>query len=68
VATLDKVRESNYTLTPGRYVGASDDAGEDEPFEDRFPKLRTKLIEELSEAQSLEKLIRQSLAQLSNEA
>lgn len=67
VGTLDKIREYNFALTPGRYVGASDDGGEDEPFEERFPKLRTKLVEEFSGAKDLEYLIRQSLEQLSNE-
>ena len=30
VATVEKIREFNYALTPGRYVGASEDGGEDE--------------------------------------
>lgn len=53
VATLDKIREYNYALTPGRYVGASDDGGEDEPFEQRFPHLRTQLVGELEEGRKL---------------
>lgn len=61
VATLDKIREYNYALTPGRYVGASDDGGEDEPFEERFPKLKTQLEAELAESGKLERAIRESL-------
>jgi type I restriction enzyme M protein len=53
MATLDKIREFNYALTPGRYVGASDDGGDDEPFEERFPLLRTKLMGELDESSKL---------------
>jgi type I restriction enzyme M protein len=68
VAKIDNVREYNYALTPGRYVGASDEGEEDEPFEERFPKLRATLTEELSASGRLENLIRQSLEQLSNGA
>ncbi len=50
VALRDKIRECNYALTPGRYVGAGDDCGEDEPFEERFPKLLKKLRQELDSA------------------
>ena len=64
--TLDKIREYNYALTPGRYVGASDDGGEDEPFEERFPKLTKRLREELDEAEELATALRKSLEELSN--
>ena len=61
VAMLDKIREYNYALTPGRYVGASDDGGEDEPFEERFPRLKQQLEGQLAEAGELGKAIRESL-------
>lgn len=53
VAELDKIREFKYALTPGRYVGASDDGSEDERFEERFPHLRTELMLELEEGRKL---------------
>jgi type I restriction enzyme M protein len=53
VATLDKIHEFNYALSPGRYVGANDDGSEDEPFEEHFPHLRTKLKGELEEGRKL---------------
>ena len=64
VAALDKIREYNYALTPGRYVGASDDGGEDEPFEERFPKLAKSLAAELLESAKLEQAIRSSFEML----
>jgi type I restriction enzyme M protein len=64
VATLDKIREYHYALTPGRYVGASDDGEEDEPFEERFPKLRAQLLVELGAATELHSEIQSALALL----
>jgi type I restriction enzyme M protein len=64
VAALDEIREFKYALTPGRYVGASDDGGEDEPFEERFPKLRKQLAEELNSAVQLRGEIEAALSLL----
>jgi type I restriction enzyme M protein len=61
VATLDKIREFNYTLTPGRYVGASDDGGEDEPFEDRYPRLVKLLTEQLKTSQTFSSNVLEAL-------
>jgi type I restriction enzyme M protein len=66
VATLDKVRECNYALTPGRYVGASDDGGEDEPFEERFPRLKSQLVAELKQASALTGATLRALNNLTN--
>jgi type I restriction enzyme M protein len=68
VAGMEKIREFGYALTPGRYVGASDDGGEDEPFEERFPKLAARLSEELSESEAMTKQLRKSLVALGYEA
>jgi len=62
VATVEKIREFGYALTPGRYVGASDEGGEDEPFEERFPKLRAQLAGQFVEAEQLQRTIRDALA------
>ena len=61
VAGVEKIREFGYALTPGRYVGASDDGGEDEPFEERFPKLTAQLREQFAESERLKAAIEQSL-------
>jgi type I restriction enzyme M protein len=62
VAALDKIREFNYTLTPGRYVGASDDGGEDEPFEERFPRLMKNVRAQFEQSRLLETAIESALA------
>src|SRR5439155_8068563 len=67
VAKVDNIRGYNYALTPGRYVGASDDGGEDELFEERFPKFRAELMGHLSEADQLSVEIRESLSLIGNE-
>ncbi|MFZ0827137.1 MAG: class I SAM-dependent DNA methyltransferase [Verrucomicrobiia bacterium] len=61
VAALEKIREYNYTLSPGRYVGTTDDGGEDEPFEERFPKLKRQLMDELASADKLKVDIEEAL-------
>jgi type I restriction enzyme M protein len=66
IANIDNVRAFNYKLTPGRYVGASDDGSEDEPFEERYPELRTKLMTELDEGRALAGEIAKSLELLTN--
>jgi type I restriction enzyme M protein len=66
VATLEKVCESNYALSPGRYVGANDDGIEDEPFEEGFPRLTKKLRAELDEAEELARALREGLKEFSD--
>jgi type I restriction enzyme M protein len=68
VATLDDVRGHNYTLTPGRYVGAEDLEEGDEPFEETFPRLMTKLEEQFALSAVLEKEIRENFAGIAYEA
>ncbi len=66
VADIDHIRERKYALTPGRYVGASDDGDEDEPFEERFPHLRTKLFVELQQSRELDLALVKALELLSD--
>ncbi len=65
-ATLDEIREHNYALTPGRYVGAAESDDPDEPFEDRFPHLCATLDEQFKQSAALEEQIRASLAEVAN--
>ncbi len=63
VAGVEKIREFGYALTPGRYVGASDDGGEDEPFEERFPRLMNTMRSQFDESRTLETAIQSALAE-----
>ena len=67
-ATLDEIREHNYALTPGRYVGAAENDDPDEPFEDRFPHLAATLGEQFKQSAALERQIRTSLAEVARAA
>lgn len=64
-ASLEKIREAGYALTPGRYVGASEDGGEDEPFEERFPKLLETIRSQFNRATHLSDQIETSLMSIS---
>lgn len=64
VATLRDIAEHRFALTPGRYVGASVEDDEDEPFEDRFPALTARLQEQFAKAAALHAKVRASLSAL----
>jgi type I restriction enzyme M protein len=59
-ASIEKVRELDYVLTPGRYVGLAEEE-EDFDFNERFTKLRAEFEEQLKEEEQLNKLILENL-------
>jgi type I restriction enzyme M protein len=59
-AHIDRVRELDYVLTPGRYVGLPDDE-DDFDFKERFTKLKADFEEELKEEERLNALILENL-------
>lgn len=66
VASLQEIRDHNYALTPGRYVGNEDSPDDDEPFEERFPKLVQQLEEQFDHSAKLEKVIRAALKEVAD--
>ena len=60
---LDEIREKDYVLTPGRYIGLPEDE-DDFDFTERFIKLKAELDEQIKEETRLNELIRENLAQL----
>jgi type I restriction enzyme M protein len=63
-ATLDDIRGHGHVLTPGRYVGAAEADGEDEPFEDRVRRLTATLREQAAEGRRLDGVIETNLREL----
>jgi type I restriction enzyme M protein len=60
-ATLDEVRDNNYVLMPGRYVGAEEEDDDGIPFEEKMTALTEKLAEQFARGAELEATVRQNL-------
>ena len=63
-AAIDEVRNHNYVLTPGRYVGTAPQEEDDEPFEDKMRRLVAQLHEQQAEAARLDTAIAYNLEAL----
>ena len=59
-AAIERVRELDYVLTPGRYVGLPDDE-DDFDFKERFTSLKKDFEEQLKEEETLNTLIKENL-------
>ncbi|TDH26783.1 SAM-dependent DNA methyltransferase [Segetibacter sp. 3557_3] len=66
-ATLDEVRNNNYVLMPGRYVGTEAEEDDGILFSDKIAALTSKLAEQLSKGRSLETEIRENLKSIGYE-
>ena len=60
---LEEVRNLDYVLTPGRYVGLPDEE-DDFDFEERFTQLKDEFMEQLKEEKILNKRILNNLAKI----
>lgn len=61
VASLNEVRNHEYILTPGRYVGLADVEEDSEPFEQKMERITGELGEQFAKSKVLEEKIRKSL-------
>jgi type I restriction enzyme M protein len=61
--SLDEIREKDYVLTPGRYIGLPEDE-DDFDFAERFTKLKAELEEQMKEEARLNKAIIQNLSKI----
>lgn len=61
VAKLAEVREHEYILTPGRYVGLEAAEEDSEPFEEKMERLTGNLAEQFVKSKKLEDQIRKAL-------
>ena len=60
-ATLEDIAKSSHVLTPGRYVGATQQEDDGEPFEEKISRLVAQLHEQQAEAAKLDAAIRKNL-------
>lgn len=60
-ATLDEVRQNNYVLMPGRYVGVEEEEDDGIPFEEKMTTLTAQLSEQFAKGRELEERIRENL-------
>jgi type I restriction enzyme M protein len=61
VATLDEVRQNNYVLMPGRYVGTEEEEIDLIPFEEKMKTLTDKLAEQFAQGEKIQKTIVENL-------
>ncbi|MCL2026742.1 MAG: SAM-dependent methyltransferase [Leptospirales bacterium] len=59
-ASVERVKELDYVLTPGRYVGLPDEE-DDFNFNERFSSLKLEFEEQLKEEARLNKVILENL-------
>ena len=64
--SIERVRELDYVLTPGRYVGLPD-TEDDFDFKERFTKLKTEFEEQLKEEVKLNSQILENLSKIKME-
>lgn len=62
VATTEEIEAQGGVLTPGRYVGTPEDAGDGEPFSEKMGRLTAELAGLLGESDRLDEAIRKNLA------
>lgn len=60
-AKLEEVREHEYVLTPGRYVGIEEQEDDGVPFEEKMEELTSELGELFAKSRQLEEEIRKNL-------
>ncbi|MEM9490066.1 MAG: class I SAM-dependent DNA methyltransferase [Myxococcota bacterium] len=67
-ARIAEIAEHDFVLTPGRYVGADEAAGDDEPFADKIVRLQSELGQLFEQSQRLDRIIASDLEALVAEA
>jgi type I restriction enzyme M protein len=60
-ASLEDIKDNDYELSPGRFVGSEDEIDDDVPFEEKFRLLNEKIKVQFSEGVSLQNKIEAAL-------
>lgn len=63
-ATLDEIKEHDYVLTPGRYVGSEEVEEDDEAFAEKMERLTAELNEQFIKSHELEEKIKENLGKI----
>ncbi|EGQ8105411.1 type I restriction-modification system subunit M [Vibrio parahaemolyticus] len=66
-ATLEEITKHDFVLTPGRYVGATEELDDGIPFGEKMAALTAKLSEQFAQSATLEAEIKKNLAGLGYE-
>lgn len=64
-ATLAEIKDADYALTPGRYVGAAEVEDDGEPIEAKIARLKKELFEQFEESERLADVVREQLGRVS---
>ena len=64
VANLDEIKEHDYVLTPGRYVGSEAVEEDDEAFAEKMERLTTEMNEQFVKSHELEQKIKENLTKI----
>ena len=60
-ATINEIKNNDYVLTPGRYVGVEDNNEDDIPFEEKMKNITSELSTQFEESRKLEEEIKKNL-------
>ena len=61
VKTIEEVKQQDYVLTPGRYVGIEDPEDDDEPYETKMQRLKKELFELFKTSNDIQELIEEKI-------
>lgn len=62
--SIQDIRDADYALTPGRYVGFAETEEDDEPIDVKIARLTTELTAALDESARLDAVVREQLGRL----
>ena len=60
-STIEEIKDNNYVLTPGRYVGTEEQEDDGIPFEEKMKAITTELKAQFEESHKLEEEIKKNL-------
>lgn len=63
-ATLEEIKDADYALTPGRYVGAAEVEDDGEPIEEKIARLKKELFHQFAESERLAAIVREQLGRI----